>query len=129
VTDEVEIVARTVEERQLGEELLRIHQESYGRTAGSARVHILDHAVLCFFDDLELLPNEQFLVDAGRGDAVVDIRTQYQAAIETTFGAAVERVTGRRVTSFISATKLSPNYALEVFRLGPAKDPSTEVTA
>ena len=40
---------------------------------------------------------------------------RYEAAIETTFQAAVERATGRRVVSFVSATKLSPNYAVEIF--------------
>jgi hypothetical protein len=42
---------------------------------------------------------------------------RYQQAIETTFRAAVERATGRRVVSFASITKLSPHYVVEVFRL------------
>jgi hypothetical protein len=46
----------------------------------------------------------------------------YQQAIETTFRAAVEGTTGRRVVSFASITKLSPNYVVEVFPLGPGKE-------
>jgi uncharacterized protein YbcI len=109
-------------ERDLAEELLRIHKESYGKGAGNARAHILEDLVVCVLDDLELLPNEEFMVEAGRGDAVVDIRMRYQQAIESTFRAAVEHVTGRRVVSFSSHTKLEPSYALEIFRLGPQKD-------
>ena len=105
----------------LATELLRIHQESYGASAREVRVHVLDDAVVCFLDELQLMPNEEFLIEAGRSQAVIELRTQYQQAIETTFCAAVERATGRRVVSFISATKLSPNYAVEIFRLAPER--------
>ncbi|MBD0283583.1 MAG: hypothetical protein ICV69_15535 [Thermoleophilaceae bacterium] len=64
------------------------------------------------------------MIDAGRGDAVVQIRMEYQQAIEATFRAAVERATGRRVFSFASVTKLSPAYVVEIFRLGPRKQPA-----
>jgi hypothetical protein len=73
-------------------------------------------------DELELLPHEEFMIDAGRADTVVEIRMHYQQAIETIFRAAVERATARRVVSFASITKLSPNYVVDVFRLGPRKD-------
>ena len=111
-------------EQALGEELMRIHKESYGKGAAAVSVHINDDLVVCLLDDIELLPNEAFMVDAGKGDAVVDIRGRYQHAIETTFSAAVERATGRRVISFASVTKLAPNYAVEIFRLGPRGDPN-----
>lgn len=105
----------------LGAELLRIHQESYGATARDVRVHVLDDAVVCFLDELQLMPNEEFLINAGRSETVLEMRSQYQQAIETTFRAAVERATGRRVVSFVSVTKLAPNYSVEIFRLGPEK--------
>jgi uncharacterized protein YbcI len=104
----------------LARDLLKIHEDSYGRGAGRVRVHILDDAVVCFLDDLELLPNEKTLIDAGDGDPVVHMRMRYQQAIEATFRAAVERATARRVISFASITKLSPNYAVEIFRLEAA---------
>lgn len=109
-------------ERALGEELMKLHKASYGKGAQTVRVHIDDDMVVCLLDDIELLPNEEFMIGAGQGDAVIDIRSRYQSAIETTFRAAVERSTGRRVVSFASITKLSPNYVVELFRLGPAKE-------
>src|SRR3712207_3658903 len=101
---EPELTKEQIEER-LGEELLRIHRETYGKGAGRADATVKDDIVYCMLDELELLPNEEFLIDAGRADAVVDIRRDYQQAIETTFRAAVERATGRRVISFASVTK------------------------
>jgi hypothetical protein len=37
------------------------------------------------------------------------------------FRVAVERATGRRVVSFASIGKVSPNYVVGVFRLGPRR--------
>jgi hypothetical protein len=62
------------------------------------------------------------MIEAGRAESVAEIRTHYQQAIEMTFRAAVERATSRRIVSFASITKLSPTYAVEVFRLGPRKE-------
>jgi uncharacterized protein YbcI len=107
---------------QLEQELLRIHVESYGKGAREAKVYVHEDTVFCILDGLELLPNEEFMINAGRGDAVIDIRLRFQQAIETTFRAAVERATGRSVISFASITKLDPNYVCEVFRLGDEKE-------
>lgn len=107
-------------ERELGDELLRIHEGCYGKSAGSTKVLIDDDTIVVFHDDLELQLNEQFLVDAGVPCAVIEQRARFQQTIETTYRAAVERVTGRTVTSFASVTKLDPNYAVEIFRLAPA---------
>jgi uncharacterized protein YbcI len=106
----------------LATELLRIHRDSYGTGAGAATAHFTDDAVIVFLDDLELQRSEEFMIGAGEGQSVLDVRNHYQQAIETTFRAAVERATGRRVVSFVSATKLDPNYAVEVFRLAPETD-------
>jgi hypothetical protein len=71
-------------------------------------------------DELELLPNEEFLVENGHDDAVVKLRSEYQQAIEPTFRAAVERATGRRVIAFASHVSVEePRFAIEVFRLEP----------
>jgi uncharacterized protein YbcI len=107
----------TPTEAALADELLELHRSSYGCGAGKAKVQILDDMVVCMLDQIELLPNEEFMVEIGKGDLVVEIRSQYQEALETTFRAAVERATGRRVFSFASRTKLNPHYTVEVFRL------------
>jgi uncharacterized protein YbcI len=107
-------------EEAIAADLLRIHRDSYGTGAGSVRAYINDDSVLVILDDLELQRSETFLVESGEGQAVIDVRNHYQHAIEATFRAAVERATGRRVISFISATRLDPHYAVEVLRLGPA---------
>jgi uncharacterized protein YbcI len=108
----------------LATELLAILEDSYGAGARSAKAYINDDSVVVFFDDLQLQRSEEFLIDSGERHSVIDFRNHYQQAIEATFRAAVERATGRRVTSFASATKLDPHYAVEIFRLAPATDAS-----
>jgi uncharacterized protein YbcI len=74
--------------------------------------------VIVLFDDLELLPNERFLIEHGEAETVTRVRTQYQLAIQSSLRAAVERATGRTVIGFSNATSIEePRFAAEVFRL------------
>jgi uncharacterized protein YbcI len=100
-------------------EILRIHSESYGRGADKAEAFVTDDWVIVVLYDLELLPNEQFLVETGEHDAVAHMRAQYEYAIQTSFRAAVERATGRKVIGFTSATSVEePRFMVESFKLG-----------
>jgi len=110
-------------------ELLHIHDETYAKGARSAQTLIGDDTIVVLLDELELQRNEEFLISAGEGRAVLELRQRYQQAIETTFRSAVERATGRRVISFASITKVNPNYVVEIFRLSPAADDATATDA
>jgi uncharacterized protein YbcI len=115
VADEFDIKEN---EGALAEEMLRLHEEAYGKGASEARILSDENTIVVILDGLELQRSEEFLIDAGYGDRVIQNRTLFQQAIETTFRAAVERATGRRVVSFSSSTRVDPTYAIEVFRLG-----------
>jgi uncharacterized protein YbcI len=108
--------------RSIAKDLMAIQRDSYGRAAENAQAHVIGDTVVVILDDLELLPNEEFLIEQGRSDAVSDLRESFQQAIAPTFRAAVERATGRRVATFASHTQLDeePRFALEVFRLEPS---------
>lgn len=105
--------------RSIAEDLTAIHRDSYGRAAHDVQAHVIGDTVIVILDDLELLPNEEFLIEQGRADAVSELRSSFQQTIAPTFRAAVERATGRRVITFASHTQLEeePRFALEVFRL------------
>lgn len=105
---------------EIRRDLMEIHRESYGRPAASAQVHLLGDTLIVLLDGLQLLPNEEFLIDNGHWEAVDNVRTQYQKAIEPTFRAAVERATGRRVIGFSSHVQIQePRFMTEIFRLEP----------
>jgi uncharacterized protein YbcI len=105
----------------VAEQLLRIHEQSYGRAARTVKSRFIDDTLIVLMEDLELLPNEEFLVNSGQHETVAHVRSQYQKAIEPTFRAAVERATGRRVRSFSSHVHLEGDepFIAEIFRLTP----------
>jgi uncharacterized protein YbcI len=103
---------------EIAREILRIYEESYGNGAGAAHAIVTEGWVTVILDDLELLPNERFLVENGKGETVMQVRTQYQHAIRATFQAAIERATGRSVVGFASTTSLEEApFAAEIFKL------------
>lgn len=102
----------------ISRDLKRIFVESYGGGVLEARTWMMDEVVLAVLD-LELTPAERTLVAAGRSQTVRETRNQFQLAIGASFSAAVERATGRRVTTFLSETNVEPPFAVELFRLAP----------
>jgi uncharacterized protein YbcI len=103
---------------EISREIHEIYEDSYGRGAGTCETFLGDGWVIVVLGQLELLPNEEFLVGNGNRDVVAHVRTQYQHAIQAPLRAAVERATGRSVTGFASATSVEePRFATEIFKL------------
>lgn len=103
---------------EISREILRIHEESYGKGAGQVHAFVSDSFVVVVLDDVELLPNEQVLIDHGKHETVIHVRSQYQQAIQASFRAAIERATGRTVVAFGSTTSMEePRFVAEIFRL------------
>jgi uncharacterized protein YbcI len=104
----------------IAREIVEVQENSYGAGARSVRVQLMDDMVLVVIDT-ELTLAEQTLVDAGSAKVVKEMREAYQSAIAPTFKAIIERHTGRRVASFLSAMSMDdPVYSVEFFRLTPA---------
>jgi uncharacterized protein YbcI len=99
---------------------VRIHAEHYGKGATQAKTYVWDNLVVTVLRDV-LTPAEHTLVDVGRVDTVRDVRTVFQSSMEATFRAAVERLTGRRVASFMSQVDPANGLGVEVFVLEPAE--------
>ncbi len=103
---------------EIAREILRIYEESYGTGAARAETLVSESWVIVVLDGLELLPSEQLLVENGKQDTVMQVRSQYEHAIRSTFSAAIERATGRTVIGFASTTSIEePRFMAEVFRL------------
>jgi len=103
---------------EISREILRIHEESYGKGAERAETLIQGDWVVVILGGLELLPNEAFLVESGHQESVVQVRHHYQQAIQATYTAAVERATGRNVVAFASSTSIDePSFVSEIFKL------------
>jgi len=102
-------------------EMVRIHRESYGSGASSAKTYVHDDLVLSVIE-IELLPAEVVVIAQGRSDLVLEMRNSFQLELETALTAAVEHATQRRVIAFLSDTHLDPPFVTELFRLGPVQE-------
>ena len=102
----------------ISQAIVRIHAEHYGKGATQAKTHVWDNLVVTVLRDV-LTVAERTLIDVDRTDFVRELRATFQSGLEPTFRAAVERVTGRRVHSFMSQVDPGNGLAVEVFVLEP----------
>ena len=105
---------------QISDEILAVHQDSYGLGAENVEAHLLENMVVVTIEGLEFSKGEMTLIEAGEGQSVLNLRAAFQRSIEPTFRAIIERATGRRVRTFLSNTDLDDAISVEFFLLHPA---------
>ena len=105
--------------------IVRIHAEHYGKGATQAKTYAWDNLLVTVLRDV-LTVAERTLVDVGRADTVRDVRATFQFTMEQTFCAAIERLTGRRVHSFMSQVDPVNGLGVEVFVLEPLDGGATD---
>jgi uncharacterized protein YbcI len=101
--------------------MVALHKEQFGRGPTRVRSDIAGaDALLCVMDDA-LLPAEWAMVEMGEQQRVRDSRTFFQVATADQFIAAVERITGRKVRAFASATDPDRGVVMENFLFEPER--------
>ena len=106
----------------ISETVVRLLAEHTGRGPTKARTTI-DRDLIVVVLQNSLTPGERFLADRNRGEQVLDMRRAYQDAIREDCIAAIEDLTSRTVTAFMSANHIDPDLAAEVFVLQPQTAP------
>ena len=102
----------------ISQALVQLHAEHYGKGATQAKTYLWDNLVVTVLRDV-LTTSERTLVRAERAETVRDVRNAFQFTMEPLFRSAVERITGRRVTSFMSQVDPVNGFGVEVFVLEP----------
>ena len=102
----------------ISQAIVRIHAEHYGKGATQAKTFAWDNVIVCVLRDV-LTTAERTLVDVDRADTVRDVRNTFQITMEQTFRSTIERLTGRRVESFMSQVDPANGLGVEVFVLEP----------
>jgi uncharacterized protein YbcI len=105
----------------ISQAIVRIHAEHYGKGATQAKTYAWDNLLVTVLRDV-LTVAERTLVDVDRADTVREVRTTFQFSLERKFREAVERLTGRRVHSFMSQVDPLRGLGVEVFVLEPDGD-------
>lgn len=102
--------------RAISEAMLELYAAFYGHQRTTASTYINDNVVVCVLENI-LSADEARRIADGASDAVIDGRVAFQTATEDEFTAAIERLTGRPVTAFLSANQTAPGVACELFFL------------
>jgi uncharacterized protein YbcI len=100
----------------LANELGKLIADFTGRGATRSRAIVHHDLVVCLFED-SATRAERNLVAAGKAELVRHQRDALQHAMASQLIAAVERLTGRRVRTFMSGTDEFGGSALEAFVL------------
>jgi uncharacterized protein YbcI len=100
----------------ISRELTTLMNDYLGREPMRARTYFSDDLIICVFED-GLTKVERNLAALGREDAVRGIRHLFQGALRDQAIAAVERVTSRRVISFMSDHDVGRDLGAQIFVL------------
>ncbi len=104
----------------ISDAMVGLYAEVYGNQRTTATTYINDNVVVCVLEGI-LSPRETRQIEVGRGSDVIDGRVAFQEGAEDEFTAAIERLTHRKVTAFMSANQTSPGVASELFFLEPPR--------
>jgi uncharacterized protein YbcI len=97
--------------------MVALHVRYHGRAPVSARSQMLgDDLLACLMGDV-YTDVEKTMIELQRHAMVRETRSAFQQAMEHRFIAAIERITGRVVSEFISTHHVGPDLELELFVL------------
>ncbi len=102
----------------LANEIGKLFSDFTGRGATRTRAIVHQDLVVCVLEDSSTRA-ERNLVSAGKAELVRLQRDALQRALEPDLIAAVERLTGRSVRTFMSGTDTSGGSSVETFVLDP----------
>jgi len=103
----------------LSKEMVRIYKDQFGRGPNKVRSHYAGPDIIVCVLENTFTPAERSLQAMGEHQRLRDTRIFFQYASTAEFTEAVERVTGRRVRSFISGIDTNTDVASELFVLEP----------
>jgi uncharacterized protein YbcI len=98
--------------------LVQLYKDCYGKGPTKARTYMDGDLVVCLLQG-GFLKGEKTLRDAGRGEAVGDIRKAMQDVLRPRFIDTIEDITERKVITLISSVDVQTETNAEVFVLEP----------
>jgi uncharacterized protein YbcI len=104
---------------EISNEMVRIYKDLFGRGPARAWTHFAGPDTIICTLERTFTPAEQSLVALGEHQRLRETRMFFQHARERDFREAVERITGRRVTAFVSGTDAAADVSCEIFFLEP----------
>jgi len=99
--------------------MVALHRRYYHREPVTAKTQLLgDDLLACVLGGV-YTDVEKTMIELQRTTVVQETRSEFQNAMQNTFIAQVEQVTGREVIAFISNHHVGPDMEIELFMLTP----------
>jgi uncharacterized protein YbcI len=115
-----EVESRTTGLMEISNAMVKLYKEQFGRGPTKARTYWCSDDMIATVLEDTLTPAEASMVRLGEHQRLRDIRMFFQYATVTDFCATIERVTGRKVRSFVSGIDTEVDgLAVEFFVLHP----------
>ena len=99
------------------EAMVSLHERYYQRKPVTAKARWMGEDLLACVLGGVYTDVEKTLIEIARGAVVQDNRSAFQDAMQHKFIAEVQRLSGRRVTSFVSGHHVGPDLEIELFFL------------
>jgi uncharacterized protein YbcI len=99
--------------------VVSVYADHLGRGPTKARTFITECVITCVLEDT-LTRAERKLIESGRQNSVLEIRTTIQETMRTELAARVEELSGKHVRAIIAGTELDPDISTQIFVLGGA---------
>jgi len=93
--------------------------EYTGRGPTRAQTIFRDDVIVVILKDT-LTKGERSLVTNDRAEKVIELRGEFQAAMQAALRSDIEQLSGRKVIAFMSANHIDPDMGAELFILEPA---------
>ena len=104
----------------VSDSMAAIHEHYHGRAPATAKTQMLGDDLLACVLGRIYSEVEMTMIELERTPLVHEVRSAFQLAMEPRFVAEVERLSGRRVESFVSTHHVGPDLEVELFFLAPA---------
>lgn len=105
----------------ISDSISQLHARYYGKGPREAKTYLGDDFIFCVLSE-PFTTVEQTLIEVGRQHDVRQMRQVFQDAMERRFKQAVEELTGKTVSTFMSQTHVGPDMAIEVFKIDETPD-------
>jgi uncharacterized protein YbcI len=106
----------------LSNAMVALHKEQFGRGPTGVRTHFAGPDMFVSVLEDALLPAERALVEMGEHQRVRETRLFMQVATSDRFIEVIERISGRKVTSFVSASDPARGIVIETCLFEPLDD-------
>jgi len=100
--------------------MVALHQRYHRRAPVTAKSQLMGDELLACIMGGVYTDVEKTMIELQRHTVVQETRSAFQAAMQDRFINEVQRLSGRRVTLFISNSHVGPDLEIELFVLAPA---------